>query len=587
MPRPSDGIREDRAAGRAGFWRCMLFILVAKALLEAFFFVGVVRQYGEEDLFVSLAMPSREPGGTYWDNISRFKNVHDWGKWTGDPSDMYAFRIAALYPNRMFTAVFGSSETSVMLWSAITGIGSVLLVGLIGRALAGGATGLLSAAIIALIPGHILYSARIDTDMPQLFFMSLGTFFLVLALTAATNRKQLVFAASCGLSFGFLYLAKLLPALLGLPWALSIPFLLAALGDRETLVTPKQRFRQAGAISLTILVGFALVFGVENLAYHHLSGHWFLHWRMMKGNAVNIESWRCGKFITFAFIKIWIPPGGWNDFFSHSIMFRDSLFPAGRLYSIYSAPIHGWSIVLFLPALLVLPFLPLRHRKLSVLLVLGFVCYYLYQEFFWFYPTVEDGKLNLTYVHKVHRFIFPCYIGISLCIGLVLGALADYGWRERQRWLGQIFRWAPVALVLAFGAANYPGLVFFHTLLRGSLADIRQACGDLRTIAPDRARIFIGAGSEPYYRLYQYPRHYELKYYVDDRQENVRNGWGVVGGATGIGVSPETFAEGYPEWLRSYYHEQVPPPPGWELVHSRPSPQDPYSHFVRILKLPQ
>ena len=158
MPRPSDGIREDRAAGRAGFWRCMLFILVAKALLEAFFFVGVVRQYGEEDLFVSLAMPSREPGGTYWDNISRFKNVHDWGKWTGDPSDMYAFRIAALYPNRMFTAVFGSSETSVMLWSAITGIGSVLLVGLIGRALAGDvievATTALLDEIVDFFPGQ-------------------------------------------------------------------------------------------------------------------------------------------------------------------------------------------------------------------------------------------------------------------------------------------------------------------------------------------------------------------------------------------------------------------------------------------------
>ena len=87
---------------RARFWRYLLLIIAAKVFLELFFYVGVVRQYGEEDLFVSLALPPIEPGATYWNSIAHFRDVSDWAKWTGDPTDMYAFRIAALYPNQIF-----------------------------------------------------------------------------------------------------------------------------------------------------------------------------------------------------------------------------------------------------------------------------------------------------------------------------------------------------------------------------------------------------------------------------------------------------------------------------------------------------
>jgi hypothetical protein len=189
-------------------------------------------------------------------------------------------------------------------------------------------------------------------------------------------------------------------------------------------------------------------------------------------------------------------------------------------------------------------------------------------------------------VHKVHRFIFPFYIGISLCVGLVLGALANFGRQHSQPWPSRIFRSAPVCLVLAFAAANYPSTEYFHKLLRQSLADLRRACGDLKAMAPDGARIYIAAGSEPYYRLFQYPRHYQLKYFADERQETVSDGWGVVGGFLGIGVSPETVVEQYPAWLRPYYLGQVVPPPGWRLVHMRPSLPDPSTPLIRILGLP-
>ena len=572
--------------GRSSFWQWLGLILAAKILVEMFFFVGVARQYGEEDIFVSLALPSRELGHTYWDSIRHFSNISNWAQWTGDPSDMYPFRIAALYPNLLFMHLFGESEISLMLWSALTGIGSVVMVALIGRSLAGSAAGLFSAAVLSLIPGHILYTARVDTDMPQLFFMSVGVFFLVLALQATSRRRQCILAGSSGLSFGVLYLAKLLPAFLSMPWALSIPLLLAALGDGHTLMAPGAKLRQAAMISLTLLGGFVLVFAAENVAYHHLSGSWLLHWHVMKCNAVNIDSWRCGKFFTLGFIKLWQPPDGWNDLLGHTRMFRDSLFPNGNFFSVYAAPIHGWSAVLFLPTLLVLPFLPLPRRKLALLLVLGFVFYFIYQEFFWLYPTIEDGKLNLTFVHKVHRFIFPCYLGIALAVGLALGALYECPWRQPPMRGRRVFQWAAVGLILGFGAANYPSMEYFHKILRGSLADLRLACSDLKTLAPDGAQVYMIAGSDPYYRLFQYPRHYQWKYFVDDPLDKVCNGWGIVGGSQGIGASPETFPEGYPDWLRPIYLGRAPAPPKWTLVHTRPSPQDPNSPLVRIFRLP-
>jgi hypothetical protein len=267
-------------------------------------------------------------------------------------------------------------------------------------------------------------------------------------------------------------------------------------------------------------------------------------------------------------------------------MFCDSLFPVGHLGSIYSLSIHGWSGAAFLPAFLVLPFLRISRRKLSLLIITGFVLYFVYQEFFWLYPVISDGKLNLTFVHKVHRFIVPCYIGISLCVGLALGAVFHFGQQGPRRWFRCVLQLAPVCLVLGFGIANYQSMRYFRTMLRGSLADFRQICSDLKAIAPDKARIFVAAGSEPYFRLFQYPRQYEWKYFVDDSEDHVCRGWGVVGGSLGIGASSETFVEGYPNWLRPYYNGQVGPPSDWRLIQTRPSFPDHHLPPARILELP-
>jgi hypothetical protein len=141
--------------------------------------------------------------------------------------------------------------------------------------------------------------------------------------------------------------------------------------------------------------------------------------------------------------------------------------------------------------------------------------------------------------------------------------------------------------VLAFGAANCPGTRYFHTFLRESLADFRQVCRDLKAIAPNGAVVYVAAGSWPYYQLFQYPRHYEWKYFVDASEVDVRDGWGVVGGSLGHGLSPATYIEQYPEWLRPYYRGEAGPPAGWQLIQTKPSLTEPSIPAVRILKLPE
>ncbi|MBK8477964.1 MAG: glycosyltransferase family 39 protein [Opitutaceae bacterium] len=569
-----------------GFWQGLSVLLLLKLVLSIGFFVGVVRQYGEEDTFVSLALPSNEPGRTYLSSISQFRDVRDWQQWKGDPGDMYAFRISALYPNTVALHLFGNSVYALTAWSMACGLGSVLAIALIGRQLGTPAAGLFSGAVLSLIPGHILYSARVDTDIPQLFFLSFAILFLVLALKASSARAQKLAALGSGLTFGLLYLAKLLPSVLGLSWALLLPFALCWMRDANTLRLALAKWRQASIIGGLLLAGFLVVFVAENVLYHRLTGHWLLHWRIMKGNAINIESWRTEHFLDLGRLRLWLPRDGCAEFFTHARLFGQSLFPARHFSDLYQTPIHGWSWILLAPCMALLAWLKFPGRKLAWLVIGGFVAYYIYQEFLWVYPKTEEGRLTLTYVHKVHRFIYPCYLGIALACGLALG----HWFRPRPPGSGacrhHLPRLAAAGALVAFAIANYPCTVYFHRLFTGSLADIRRGIAEVGAIAPNGAQVYIPAGTEPFYQLYQYPKRYALSYFPESSPALVREGWAILGGSLGRGLSSASFIEQYPPWLRPYYEEKEPCPSGWTLHATTPSTiPDDHLPPVRVLKI--
>lgn len=571
----SDGVR---------FWCLMAVIFVFKLVLEGVFFVGVVNQYGEECQFVSLAFSGQIPGESYWDAMTRYTVVQDWAQWKGDPGDMYPFRVSALYPNIWFVRLLGGSEWAISTWSMLTGVGSVLVVGLLGRKLGGNAMGLGAAVVLAAIPGHVLYSARVATDMPQLFYMATGICLLVCALAAGTVRRQLVFAAAAGVGFGLLYLAKLPPAFLALGWALLMPFGLAAFKDTETLVAGSGKWRQAAGISGAVLAGFLVVFLIENIAYHQLSGQWLLHWRIMGANAVNMADWRGKEAADFGFIRLWLPIGGKYELFAHSYMFARSFFPVEWFSDVYQAPIHGWSAALAVPSLLVLPFLRHGRHRLQLWVIGGFVLYFIYQEFLWLYPTWEDGHLNLTFVHKVHRFIFPCYIGIALVAGAGLAALGRWAKRLGGSRLGGA---VPGVILVVYAVANLAPTAFFHERLRRSLADTRLICEMVRRHAEPGTWIYGAAGMEPFFRLLQYPGHYQWGYAVDRTPDTIGPGLAVVGGSNGIGLSPEIIFERYPVWLQPYFQGTAEPPAGWRLLETIPGSESAYMPPIRLLRLPE
>jgi hypothetical protein len=584
---PAPSTSASFAGKGAPFWKGLLFILVVKVLLEIIFFVGVSNQYGEETQFVSLALPQTEEGRTYWTEISKFRDsVKSWDTWRGDPCDMYPFRVAALYPNIWFLKLFGNSEWAITYWCMLTGLGSVILVALIGRELGGWAMGLYAAAALALIPGHVLYTSRVDTDIPQLFFLALGIFPLVLALVTRSVKRQAGWALASGLAFGLLYLSKLVPAFLSVGWALMLPSLLALWKDDATLIAEPGKWRQTARVSGCVLAGFLCVFLIENVAYQQLSGHWLLHWHIMGGNAVNIESWRSHESVTLGFLKIWKPPGGYQELLLHSRMFINSLFPENHSSDVYQYPIHGWAIVLLIPSLLVLPFLRNGRYRLGLLIVAGFLLYFIYQEFLWVYPTRENGLLNITFVHKVHRFIFPCYLGIALATGAGLAALGRIGEGRRSKFARGTWMAAPLILTVGLGVANWPATSFFHKILRDSLEDTRVGVDMVRKHAAPGDQVFAAAGMDAFYRLFQYPETYQWNYLVDHTEKTVTGGFALVGGSNGIGLSLEVVGDRYPTWLRGYYDAQTPAPEGWTLLEQAKSNEAPYLKPIRLLRLP-
>jgi Dolichyl-phosphate-mannose-protein mannosyltransferase len=571
---------------RRTFWILLAVLLLAKLILELVFFVGAVNQYGEEYQFVSLTIPSAEPGRTYWTSIAEFKSVKDWATWQGDPGFMYPFRVSAIYPNVLFGKLFGYNEWSLSLWPLLCGLGSVFLTALTGRRLADSATGLGAAAVLALIPGHVLYSARINTDMPQIFFLALGIWLLVMALTSDEASAQQRWAWAAGLGYGLLYLAKLPPAVLAWGWALVITLGLAAWRDAASLqVAGEGRWRQAGRVCAGLVGGFLVVVLVENVAYWSMTGVWGLHLKILQGNSLNLPSWRGSVVYEWGPFRIWDPPLGRMDWLAHCRTFWASMMPPEKVTDVYQVPQHGWSAPLALVSLIALPFMRPARAYLLALIIAGFALYFVYQEFIWFYPTSEaDGKIGLTLIHKVHRFVMPCYLGIALAGGAAIGGL----WRASQRARGRVRRTilalSPTLIVLAFAVLNWPRLTSLHAYLRGSLQDTRLACELVRQSVPDGVQLFIPATTESYYQLLLYPHHHRLGYYVDYNSGNFpEEGFGIVGGGQGIGISSSEAPSCYPERLRPFLAELAPPPPGWKILAFAPGSPSQAAMPIRIV----
>lgn len=162
-----------------------------------------------------------------------------------------------------------TAAVSLVLGDAVlSGYGVAVLFGslitiptyLFGRELFGARTGLMAAALVAVVPLLVDYSSRLYSENIYILFLLTGLYFTWLMLA----RLRLRYAIAAGLALGVAYLANPAPFL-------YIPAL-AALG---LLVGIKkgQFLKMLGTVA--VFAGVFLVLGIPNILFiHNVTGEW-------------------------------------------------------------------------------------------------------------------------------------------------------------------------------------------------------------------------------------------------------------------------------------------------------------------------
>lgn len=98
--------------------------------------------------------------------------------------------------------IHGVSPELGRVLSVLFGLGTIVLVYLIGKLLYNRATGFVAALLLAVMPYHVIVSRQILLDGPMAFFATLGLY--LVARYAATGRAIWIYAAGGALGLSFL-----------------------------------------------------------------------------------------------------------------------------------------------------------------------------------------------------------------------------------------------------------------------------------------------------------------------------------------------------------------------------------------------
>lgn len=546
---------------------CILLLL--KLGLQIYYFVGLgIDDYLEEYLYLGWAQLGLRDNWSYLAHAGDWSHISDWNKVDLDPGYTFIFRVSAVYPTIILVSLFGASEWAVCLWCLICGLGSVICVAEIGRHLAGPFAGLLSALILSLVPAHILYTSRLNSDIPQLFFLSLAVLCVTKCLT--NQRRAKIWALGAGLSCGLVYLAKFPVGLLAAVYAVLCP-LFQARGGRKRLV-----------LSGLILGGFLAVFFWEQITYYYYSGHWWLHWRILRGiekNAINDLAQR--KIVSIGFFDF----GVYEPFWTHSFTQLLNALGIDQGLPVYIQTYFGDYTAI---AICLLPLFIWFSRKNSARLIIigGYFLYYLHLDPFYIMPTVHPGKLTLLMAFKNSRYYLPCLIGVSLVIGITLGELIARTPPKRKNF---VMLCSLMLVGLAF-IRSVPALNERWAIHRGSLVDYRQAANYIENFAPDGTRIFIPPFTSNIYQTLLYPtlqagRQIEL-HEVAGPNDALCNGWFTVGGSEGPGKVVPAKQYWLIDSLQDYWREEALPPTDWKVLVTMPHSGLPGRSHLRIVELP-
>jgi len=153
----------------------LVFILIALSIYLFIFKLGESSLWNmDEAIYGEVAKEVLKLG----DWVTLHFNYREWF----DKPPLYIWLTAITFK------VFGWSEFTTRLWSALSGMGGVIAVYFLGKSLFNRKVGFLSAAILATSPQYIIQSRLALLDVPLSFFISLSILFFYLAHTIPNKR---------------------------------------------------------------------------------------------------------------------------------------------------------------------------------------------------------------------------------------------------------------------------------------------------------------------------------------------------------------------------------------------------------------
>ena len=258
-------------------------------------------------LFLRVAHLSDLPAGFFCDEAGTGYNayslLHSGRDETGARFPLYVWSFGVSYKNPVFVysamlplAALGPTELAVRLTAALYGVGTVLAMFFLGRALMGPAVGLVAALLLAVCPWHIHFS-RIGFELIAL------PFFFTLALTSLVRWTQGRRTLPQAMALFGLCLYTYVPA------KLIVPLFLA--GFVLLYWRPLLARRRETALAAGMLVLTATPVAIFDLAHREQAGSYFRDTTLLALHAPPLTLVR-----TFA--------ENYAEFFSREFLFESS-----------------------------------------------------------------------------------------------------------------------------------------------------------------------------------------------------------------------------------------------------------------------
>jgi 4-amino-4-deoxy-L-arabinose transferase-like glycosyltransferase len=256
-------VRRAANSKSAAHWLVFCTILGVGVVLRLIFFQG----YSDSDPAAYALLAEQLARG----------EIHI-GEWDADPIH-FPVRVAIYVPTALAFRLFGVSELTIALVPLLVSAGGMVLAYLITRRLFNSFAGLLSIAILAMVPTDIAMATTLWPDPIAAFLANLGVACLILGFNSNGRNRSTLVPIVAGLCFGIAWLGKETVLYYG-PFVAIFCFL-------------RSQGRWSTATSCLLLVGLAALFVLvaEASIYRAYAGDWLFHFRSIEGNYKETSVW--------------------------------------------------------------------------------------------------------------------------------------------------------------------------------------------------------------------------------------------------------------------------------------------------------